>query len=37
MTNSVVTKSNYRELPKLASLLVKLGVKQFQFAFIHIA
>lgn len=35
-TNSVVTKQNYKYLPELAELLVNLGVKQFQFAFIHI-
>ena len=37
MTNTVVTKRNYKELPKIAALLTKLGVRQFQFAFIHIA
>ncbi len=35
-TNSVINKINYRDLPKLAKLLVSLGVSQFQFAFIHI-
>jgi len=35
--NSVITKKNYVELPQLASLLVKLWVNQFQFAFVHIA
>lgn len=34
--NSVVTKLNYKEIPELASLLVKLWVNQFQFAFVHI-
>nr|MDD3720102.1 radical SAM protein [Candidatus Gracilibacteria bacterium] len=34
--NSVVTKSNYKEIPQLAELLVKLGIDQFQFAFVHI-
>lgn len=34
--NSVITKSNYTEIPKLASLLIKLWVDQFQFAFVHI-
>ncbi len=34
--NSVITKSNYKELPKLALLLASLWVKQFQFAFVHI-
>lgn len=36
VTNSVVTKQNYKYLPDLAHLLVNLGVLQFQFAFIHI-
>lgn len=35
LTNSVITKSNYRHLPDLARLLVSLGVDQFQFAFVH--
>ncbi|MFA6316978.1 MAG: radical SAM protein, partial [Elusimicrobiota bacterium] len=35
ITNSVVTKSNYRDLPDLARLLVSLGVDQYQFAFMH--
>jgi len=34
--NSVVTKQNYIEAPKLASLLVKLNVNSFQYAFPHI-
>ena len=34
--NCVITKQNYQELPKLALLLCKLGVQQFQFAFVHI-
>ena len=37
ITNSVITKANYRELPDLARLLVSLGVDQFQFAFMHMA
>jgi len=36
VTNSVITSGNYKELPELAALLVKLGVKQYQFAFVHI-
>ena len=36
ITNTVVTKPNYRHLPKIAKLLVKLDVDQFQFAFVHI-
>ena len=35
ITNTVVTKPNYRYLPKIAKLLVKLDVNQFQFAFVH--
>ena len=35
ITNSVITRSNYRHLPELAQLLVNLGVDQFQFAFVH--
>lgn len=34
--NSVITKQNYKEIPQLAELLVKLWVGQFQFAFVHI-
>ncbi|MDI6777694.1 MAG: radical SAM protein [Patescibacteria group bacterium] len=36
ITNTVVTKLNYRQLPQIAELLVKLDVNQFQFAFVHI-
>ncbi|MCD6226337.1 MAG: radical SAM protein [Candidatus Aenigmarchaeota archaeon] len=35
ITNTVVTKPNYRYLPEIATLFVKLGVDQFQFAFVH--
>ena len=35
LTNTVVTKSNYKSLPKIAEILVKLDVNQFQFAFVH--
>lgn len=34
--NSVITKQNYKEIPKLAELLIKIWVNQFQFAFVHI-
>lgn len=34
--NSVITKDNYKEIPELAALLIKIGVTQFQFAFVHI-
>ncbi len=33
--NTVVVKPNYRYLPGLAELFVKLKVDQFQFAFVH--
>jgi len=36
MINSVITKQNYKEIPKLAKLLIKLKVNSFQFAFPHI-
>jgi MoaA/NifB/PqqE/SkfB family radical SAM enzyme len=35
ITNTVVTKSNYRHLPEIAKLLNNLGVDQYQFAFVH--
>jgi pyruvate-formate lyase-activating enzyme len=35
VTNTVVTKSNYRHLPEIAQLLINLGVDQYQFAFVH--
>ncbi|MBS1266470.1 MAG: 7,8-dihydro-6-hydroxymethylpterin dimethyltransferase [Candidatus Woesearchaeota archaeon] len=35
VTNTVVVKPNYKYLPKIAKLLVELGVDQFQFAFMH--
>ncbi len=34
--NSVITKQNYKEIPKLAKLLTNLKVDYFQFAFPHI-
>ncbi|MBU1323512.1 radical SAM protein [Patescibacteria group bacterium] len=36
ITNSVITRMNYKDLPNLAQLLVDLKVDQFQFAFMHI-
>jgi len=36
ITNTVITKFNYRYLPQIAKLLVSLNVDQFQFAFVHI-
>jgi len=36
ITNSVITRMNYKDLPNLAKLLVNLKVDQFQFAFMHI-
>jgi MoaA/NifB/PqqE/SkfB family radical SAM enzyme len=35
LTNTVITKSNYRHLVEIARLLVNLGVDQYQFAFVH--
>lgn len=35
LTNTVVTKYNYKFLPQIAALLVQLGVHQYQFAFVH--
>ncbi|MBN2880596.1 radical SAM protein [Candidatus Woesearchaeota archaeon] len=35
IVNSVVVKPNYRYVPELAKLFVKLDVDQFQFAFVH--
>lgn len=35
LTNTVITKYNYEFLPDIARLLVKLGVNQYQFAFVH--
>lgn len=36
MTNTVITKQNYKSLPDIARLLVSLDVDHFQFAFVHI-
>ncbi|MBN2498784.1 MAG: radical SAM protein [Deltaproteobacteria bacterium] len=35
VSNTVVTRSNFRHLPALAELLAGLGVAQLQFAFVH--
>ena len=35
LTNTVVVKSNYTNIPQIARLLVKLNADQFQFAFVH--
>jgi len=35
ITNSVITRANYEQLPAMAALFVKLGVTQYQFAFVH--
>ena len=35
LTNTVINKYNYKFLPQIANLLVKLGVNQYQFAFVH--
>jgi len=34
-TNTVITQTNYRYLPQIARLLLKLKVDQMQFAFVH--
>lgn len=36
LTNTVVTSLNYRDLPSLARLLVRLGVNQYQLAYVHL-
>jgi MoaA/NifB/PqqE/SkfB family radical SAM enzyme len=36
LTNSVITSANYKNLPALARLLIRLGVSQYQFAFVHL-
>jgi MoaA/NifB/PqqE/SkfB family radical SAM enzyme len=35
ITNSVICRSNFRHLEQLAALLLSLGVRQYQFAFVH--
>ena len=35
ITNTVITRSNYRHLPEIAQILIHLGVLQYQFAFVH--
>lgn len=35
ITNTVITRSNFRHLPKIAQLLVSLRVDMYQFAFPH--
>jgi MoaA/NifB/PqqE/SkfB family radical SAM enzyme len=35
-TNTVITSANFRDLPSVARLLIRLGVDQLQFAFPHI-
>ncbi|NTV41436.1 MAG: radical SAM protein [Candidatus Moranbacteria bacterium] len=35
ITNTVVTKSNYRHLPEIVKVLIGLDVDQIQFAFVH--
>jgi MoaA/NifB/PqqE/SkfB family radical SAM enzyme len=37
LTNTVITKYNYKDLPNTAKLLVSLRVTQYQLAFIHIS
>lgn len=35
ITNTVITKSNYRHIPDVAKILISLEVDQIQFAFVH--
>ena len=35
LTNTVITRSNFRHLPEIAKVLVALGVDQYQLAFVH--
>ncbi|MEA3430467.1 MAG: radical SAM protein [Nanoarchaeota archaeon] len=35
ITNTVVVKENYKNLPELAKIFIELKVDQFQFAFVH--
>ena len=35
LSNTVITKYNYKYLPQIADLLIKLGVNQYQLAFVH--
>lgn len=35
ITNTVITRSNYRHLPEIAKILTGLRVDQYQFAFVH--
>lgn len=35
VVNVVVTRSNFRNLPQVATLLTGLGIRNFQFAFVH--
>jgi MoaA/NifB/PqqE/SkfB family radical SAM enzyme len=34
-TNTVIVRPNFRHLPEIARLLTALGVRQYQFAFVH--
>lgn len=36
ITNTVITKTNYKYIPKIAKMLVDLDIAHFQFSFIHI-
>ena len=36
LTNTVINSLNFKDLPALARLFVRLNVNQFQFAFVHI-
>lgn len=36
LTNTVIVKQNYKDLPAIARMLTELCVNQYQFAFVHI-
>ena len=35
LTNTVITRQNYKQLPEIAQILIDIGVMQYQFAFVH--
>jgi len=36
ISNTVINSLNYMQAPEIAAILLKLGVSQFQFAFVHV-
>lgn len=36
ITNTVITKTNYKFIPQIAKMLIGLGIEHFQLSFIHI-